>query len=331
VECRNRERGGITLGRLGLYRPSPGPPPPPPIDPRLVLEEVHEWWETNRGDEIRRYENRWYPQGQLLRLPDDITRRSPAEDRRGWMSLFMLGAMHTMGRMRGEAHRNFLVMCEEQGWLEVFSRPTDSNLDEWMGVLKAYLDRNVNDSPYLQWMGRFVSIFQFAHWLPEYVASFLAIEQFKDEFELDEITAIRASPAFQGGGLDAPPVSRTLGIGTCFVVRELVRAKVITNHRSFRHCYVPSGRVRRLMSLLGCHGLEGSFVSASERVKASGMIYDYLVDTLKDITKARFHGDFDLPLIALTEPANRDLLSRLLGTSQADDLQQYGDEDQEVS
>ena len=105
-----RNEAAIILGRLGLYGSSPGPPPPPAIDPRLVLEEVHEWWERNRGDEIRRYENRWYPQGRLPRLPKDITRRSPAEDRRGWMCLLMLGAMHTMGRMRGEAHRNFLVM-----------------------------------------------------------------------------------------------------------------------------------------------------------------------------------------------------------------------------
>ena len=131
----------------------------------------------------------------------------------------------------------------------------------------------MSDSPYLHWMGRFAEhIPSLPIGFPSTSSPFTLSSTFKDEFELDEITAIRASLAFQGGGLDAPPVSRTLGIGTCFVVRELVRAKVTTNHLSFRHCYVPSGRVRRLMSLLGCHGLEGMFVSASERVKASGTI-----------------------------------------------------------
>jgi hypothetical protein len=319
----------IILGRLHLCRPSSYPVSARSIDARFVLERTHEWWESKRDLELQRYVNRWYPEGRLPRLPDDITRDSRSDDRRGWMTLFMLGAMHTMGRTRAEAHRNFLEMCEKEGWLEVFSRPTD-NLIEWMDVLKVYLDRNASDSPYLLWMGRFVSIFQLAHWLHEYVGAFLAIEQFKHEFELDAITAIRTSREFQGGGQDAPPVSRTLGIGACFVVRELVRTKKITNRFAHRHCYVPSSRVRRLLSLLGCPNLKGKFVSAPERVKASGIIYDYLVETLQDASKALFHGDFDLPLVALTEPANRDQLSSLLGTNQVDDLQQSDDDDQEV-
>ena len=150
-------------------------------------------------------------------------------------------------------------------------------------------------SPYLQWMGRFVSIFQLAHWLHIYVDSFLAINSIKRHLELDEVTVLRASAAFQGSGLDAPPVSRTLGIGTCFVVRQLVRSGKITNPRPYPHCFVPSARVRRLMSLLGCPGLEGNFASASERVKVPVIIYRYLIKVLGE-TKTQFHGDFDLPL-----------------------------------
>ncbi|MHC5542955.1 hypothetical protein ACYOEI_32440, partial [Singulisphaera rosea] len=324
----------VILGRLGIA-PKPQVIPAAAFgggaatDPTTSLELIHDWWGDHRERWVAHYERQWYPAGCLPNLSDEITRCSSAEDRRGWMVLLMLGAMHTMGRTRAEAHRNFLVKCQDEGWLDVFARPTD-DLGQWMEVLKAYLDQNVGDSPYLHWMGRFVSIFQLAHWLHDYVETFMAIDRIRGDFELDEITVSRTSTLFQGGGLGPPPVSRTLGMGACFVVRELVRARLVTNPLAHRHCYVPSARVLRLMSLLGCHGLDGVFVSASERVKASGTLYDFLVEQLRGDTKARFHGDFDLPLIALTEPVNREVLDELLGSSQVDEWDEADDEFSEV-
>jgi hypothetical protein len=320
----------VILGRLGLSRPVAAPlPPPPPPPPRVTIEKIYAWWEEKRLDQIRRYEERWYPQGKPPLLVEDITRRSPPEDREGWMVLFMLGAMHTLGRARAESHRNFLANCKADGSLRVFSSPTD-DLAAWMQVLQTYFDGTVSDSPYLHWMGRFASLFQLAHWLPVYVDSFQAIDHYKKDFELESITAPRASADLQGGGFDAPPVTRTLGIGACFVVRELVRSGMITNSRAHRHCYVPSARVRRLMTILGCPGLADGRSSAAERVRASSLIHDYLVSTLGDEAKARFHGDFDLPLTALTERSNRAKLFEIMGTGPVEDWDEVDDESLEM-
>jgi len=38
----------------------------------------------------------------------------------------------------------------------------------------------------------------------------------------------------------------------------------------------------------------------------------YLVHSLGDEGKARFHGDFDLPFVVLTDPANREIRDQLL-------------------
>jgi hypothetical protein len=315
----NRNQARVIMGRLLLFWGQPLVPAATRSlapDPKTALELIHEWWEANRGELVVKYEANRYPGGSMPTLCDEINRRSATEDRRGWIILMILGAMHTMGRTHAGAHRNFLVMLEERGWLEVFSRPTD-DLAAWMEVLRDYLDENVGDSPYLQWMGRFVSIFQVAYWLHDYVDAFLGIDRFKGDFELDEITATRTAPAFQGGGPDAPPLSRNLGFGACFVVRELARAGIISNPLAYRHCFVPSAPVRRLMSALGCHALEDVSVTAAERVRESTEIHRFLVRHLGE-SRATFHGDFDLPLIMLNEPGNIDMISSLLDAGLVD-------------
>ena len=57
------------------------------------------------------------------------------------------------------------------------------------------------------------------------------------------------SQDFSGGGPSAPPLTRALGIGACFVVRELVRVDVLKSPLAHDHSYVavrPSAvRVRK--------------------------------------------------------------------------------------
>ena len=318
----------VILGRLRLSRPLPSlgvHQTSEPPNPRVALERIHQWWEEHRIDAVKDYERRWYPQSRFPGLAADLDRQSAVEQRKGWMILLMLGAMHTIGRVRPEAHRGFLDLCEEKGWLDTFSSPTDQ-LDTWMKVLIDYLDRNVADSPYLHWMGRFAGIFQLAHWLPDYVESYLAIGRVKEPFELGGILNLRTSSLMQGSGRDAPPVTRTLGIGACFVIRELVRNGHLANNHAHRHCYVPTARVRGLLTRLGCPGLEDGYRSAGERIKASAMIHRYLVQHLGE-PKSTFHGDFDLPFVALSEPKYRPDRERILGSGVDEDLDEDTEEE----
>lgn len=72
-------------------------------------------------------------------------------------------------------------------------------------------------------------IYQISRWLTDYVESFRNIDRLRRQFGLDEILAPRTNVDFSGGGPDAPSLRRTLGIGACFVVRELMRFRVLAD------------------------------------------------------------------------------------------------------
>jgi hypothetical protein len=94
---------------------------------------------------------------------------------------------------------------------------------------------------------------------------------------------------------DAPPVSRVLGIGGCFVVRELLRRKVVEdNPDAYPHCYVPVRSTRDLLEQLGCRGLSDNGLPWDR----SRLIYAFLQERLGD--DATFCGDFDLPLLLVS-------------------------------
>jgi hypothetical protein len=277
-----------------------GPPPPPPsLDANRVLNDIYSWWSLEGNEWISKYERRVYPQKYLECLPnlckDSNVIRGDVGSRKNWLVLLLLGALHTMGRTNLEQHRSFIDISEINGWLDVFASPTRVS-ENWIRVVEEYLDKQVEESRFYEWMKQFVSIFGISRWLEEYVELFLSINQMHQRFSLDQILRSRASDLFQGGGIEAPPLSRILGIGSCFVIRELVRYGIITNKLAYRYCYVPVGRVRDLLSKLGCYGLDLGI----NRWEISPQIYNFLKKNLGE-EKATFEKTFDLPLLAVAE------------------------------
>ncbi|MBC8492519.1 MAG: hypothetical protein H8D43_01940, partial [Chloroflexi bacterium] len=285
---------GIILGRLGLFTAAPPfRSPLPRLDPVAALEKVYCWWQAHKEQLTRQYDEKIYPNGARLVCSDTFDPQSQ-EDRTQWLTLFLLGSFFTMGRTRPEQHRGFIQQCQEKGWLAVFAAPT-MQADNWIDILDQYMDDQSAESTYYQWMKHFISIYQLSRWLPEYVDSFLAIQRFNDAFSLDQITRSRTSPAFQRGGPDAPPVMRPLGIGACFVVRELVRARVLTSHHAFPHCFVPTRQVREMMIQLGCQ-LDLDSRSADN----SRVIYDFLTEKLGE-ERATLQQSFDIPFYYIAQ------------------------------
>jgi hypothetical protein len=174
-----------------------------------------------------------------------------------------------------------------------------------MNVLDEYLDDPSEDERYRQWMRQFVDIYQISRWLTHYVESFRNIDRLERQFALDEILAPRTNADFSGGGPDAPPLTRTLGIGACFVVRELMRFGAVTDSRAHRYCYMPTRRVRRVMGEMGCQSLEGE-----GRAVQSTAIYGFLTEHL-GAERSTFGRSFDLPLLALAD--DKDLQVELFG------------------
>jgi hypothetical protein len=268
----------------------------PVSDPKRSLVAIYEWWVRERDRLVRRYEERTYPGGTLPRLNSDFSDRD-SQQRHGWLSLLILATMHTMGRSNPEQHRGFLHQCERMGWMDRFADPVLS-ADGWIGVLEEYLSTQTNDIPFYHWVRQFVSIYQIARWLPVYVASFLAIDRFKERFDLDRVIKPAMSQDFSGGGPNAPPLTRALGIGACFVVRELVRADVLKSPLAYDHSYVAVGRVRYVFARLGLADLRREAASYRHSPRIQSFLREHLGPD-----RAHFERCFDLPFLAIAADA----------------------------
>lgn len=283
----------------------PTPPPPPPD---RALEGIWKWWNKEREPHLRKYEQRTFPDGGLRYL----NRANCSDDdlfRKDWVTLFLLGLTHTMGRAVAEQHRDFIRRREHDGTLRMIAS-SEREPSAWMGWIDDFLDRQLVDSKFLQWMKQFVGIYQVSRHLEDYIAAFESVdsEYFKSRsFGLTDITNLRSSSQFSGSNFDAPPLARVLGMGQCFVLRELVRNKVLTNPQAFRHCYVPTQRVRDLLTYeLGCEGLG----QQSRKWELSEHIYEFLVDHLGN-ERSWFHYCFDLPFQIIAE--DEELQDRFFG------------------
>jgi len=268
----------------------------PVSDPKKALETVWAWWDKNSAALVRKYELRTYPGGAPPRLSVRFSERDHFECE-NWLSLFILAALQTMGRVKPEQHRGFLETCKRRGWMEVFA-DSGSTAERWIGVLDNYLDTETNESLFYHWVRQFVSIYQIARSLPEYVGVFLDIDKHNNRFDFDEILTPRAASTQSGGGWDAPPLTRVLGIGACFVVRELVRMGILASHHAHDHAYVGVGRVRNVFVRLGMPDLRGEGAS----YRHSLLIHRFLVDHLGP-DRAHFNRCFDLPFLAIAEDA----------------------------
>ena len=266
------------------------------INPTDLLRRISQWWEANCSQEIDNYNQRLYP----IEF-NDFRNRIQEEDRSAWMMLFFLGFTHKMGRTKHEAHRNFIRFCLYNGWWDIFSRPDTQNFhSEWMNVLDQYIDPQVDRTQWNYWMEKFPSIYRTARYLDQYIQIFRTIDK-HNLINLSEIIAPATNPALQGGALIAPPLN--LGIGVNFVIRELVRFGVIqTTKQVIQHCFVPRYNVRRLLTYLGCSGLD------KPDPKYSRLIASFLAEKINELQlniSPTFENAFDIPFELYSEDSRR--------------------------
>jgi hypothetical protein len=284
----------------------PGPPPPPqqpPVDARAVLLALHSWWRQHGSEWEREFNRRMYPGGRVPQLSSEPD-LADLPQRKEWLSLLLLGACHTIGRARAEQHRSFLQMCQQNNWIDTFAA-RESSADEWMALLESYLDRAPGETRYYHWVKLFVPIFHLSRWLDMYVKQARSMDR-RERFRLQQIFAPRLDAQASGSGLDAPSGNRALGIGACFVARELCRLGVVSSPYAHEHCYVPSARVRRLIDTIAG---ASQFSRGEATPQLSVRIFQFLTESFgRDGEEyALFRSDsnercgFDLPLIALCE------------------------------
>jgi len=258
----------------------------PPPDVKKTLENIYSWWSENKNEYLPKYETRTYPASFISSELDNDGRSS-------WLTLLMLGAFHTFGRAKPEQHRNFLAMCQQKGWWKIFAQenPKEHSAD-WMGILEEYIDDQVADSKFEYWMRLFPTIYKFALDIEEYVEIFYSLETQGRNVDVAQTMAPNTSANFQGGGFEAAPIERTLGMGLPFVLREMMRKNLFAqNETNIKpYCFVPMGRVRNLFSKMNCPDLE----NGESHLTKSEIIYDFLCEKL-GADKADFNNGFDIP------------------------------------
>lgn len=285
-----------------------------------VLRNILRWWSVNREHLISEYEEQLYPNGDLILTQNNYSSSNSSATRR-WLTLFMLGALHTMGRTSFEQHRTFLQRCENWGWIDVMANG-EVNEVGWINLLDRYFTSpRVGDRlQYYQWVRYYPAFYAFSKWLDAYRDSLLAtndlnaylgISQTQLRNPIDLVLNPQQNPALQGTGIGqgAPPVGSILGIGSTFIVRELVRSGILSNPGMRPYAYVPVRRVRAMLFAIGCSAVRGD--SRRTAVENSTSIHDFLVEHLGE-EDATYFGDYDLPFLMLqNEP--RDVQEELLG------------------
>lgn len=271
-------------------------------DPKTVLQRIHQWWGDEKDEYITDYEKHIYPEDFIIDLNEDEAGRI---DRKSWMVLFTLSHFHTMGRQRDVQHRGFIQKCIKKGWWDIFSKEKpEERSDEWMRVLEEDIIEQIESSEYEVWMNHFPILYKFSRWLDDFKEAFCSINRMEELPDLSGILKTRTNPQFQGGGISAPPIEKSLGLGACFALRELKRNKIINRTIANPFCYVPVRRVRHFFENLGC-----TDILDNGDIENSRIIHNYLCQNLGE-DNVTFSNCFDIPLQIITE--DEELLGMIL-------------------
>lgn len=282
----------------------------PTLDASVLLPAIWEWWSVEGNTLVAEYEASLYPPD----LKPQIVATDPGDDlaaRKSWLVLLIRGMLETIGRARAEQHRGFIRLCDERLWLDQLVE-NDRPSQAFLASVESYIDdqRHIINIEYFHWLRQFLGLATIACHLDVYSRAFLDIDRIEGAFALDHVLRPRTNPAYRGTDMDAPPIDPALGIGVCFVLRELVRNGVLhKNDHAHKYCFVPVKGVRDLFTRMGCEGLQNE---PSEQWMASKTIHDFILDHFGgDMEMASFEKAFDLPFYLIS--SRPDLQMQLLG------------------
>jgi hypothetical protein len=285
------------------FQPMPAAPPPPP-EPETVLIAIHAWWSTEGGNLRASYSGRAYPD---FFLP---SRLCESGDRTAWFTMFALACFQSFGRAQDGQHRSFIEAGHREGWWQELAetRPPD-DVQSWLDRLDRWSAPEQFDQRYLLWRRTFVDLYSIARWLDEYREIALKLPRIIEEHGAISLNAA-LQPSYWGPAMrlciDAAPINRSLGIGTNWMIREMLCHGVYES-RDERvlapYCWASTQRLRDLLNSLGAD------IGTRADKDVSRTIYELVIGHI-GLDRARFNGDFDLPLQLITREANRMALDK---------------------
>ena len=279
------------------------PPPEPPINEVSQLARVpssvwlsshffhkfQRWWDDKavQTKVIEKYEKDAWPDWLRRedRIADGLRKGSPDH----WLALFVLGSCRRLGQKRAFQHRGFLEWAHTNGWWDVFMKPDSTN--EWMEKLRIWQDDQVSEHKYENWMSLFPTIYKYSRYLCTYRRLLLGAGQ-RERLNVGVLLEPRVDSALSNAGtssFDAPPA--LLGMGLHWVLRELVRLKIVEDDRLLPYCWVPSGEVLKFLERLGYKAR----LSESPNSKKAGSVSAFMKDKMNTENWHLDHS-FDIPL-----------------------------------
>ena len=257
--------------------------------PRGTLLEVAEWWDGARAEERRKYEMDVYPEPVLPKPGEEVSRAE-------WFTVFALACFRSYGRTQDVQHRGFIGRGIAHGWWKELanSRPPET-IEPWLKQLRRWSDaeQTLEDQEFSMWRRSFVSLYTVARWLDEYMLLMRHLPDIVEEAEgrvsLREVLDPSYSPPVRKLGVEAAPLSRTVGMGINWMIRELIRSGFYERGGVMApYAWMPSRRVRLFLEGQRLPGLRGN-------ADDSPSIHEFVCGELGP-ERADFHGDYDLPL-----------------------------------
>jgi hypothetical protein len=297
----DKKRLLIELGGHHLFNVVATAPPEEQskADPEAVLAAIHNWWAAEGAVERDAYAVRVYP---TFFSPSQLRETG---NRAAWFTMFALACFHSFGRTQDGQHRSFIESGWHEGWWQELaeSRPPN-DVQSWLDRLERWSAPEQVEQSVLPWRRAFVDLYTVTRWLDDYVELVCKLPrmvQDRGPLSLNDVLRPSYSPVVMPLGIDAAPLSRSLGIGMNWMIRELLRQGVyeLRDERLMApYCWAPSQRARELLNALGAD------VGEWADKEASRAIYKFVVHHIGH-GRARFAGDFDLPLQLVTRERNR--------------------------
>ena len=196
---------------------------------------------------------------------------------------------------RDQGFSQFLV---SKKWLDVFARVPEQP-EALLAALDEYLGTYVQNTEYHFQMRQFVAFYAVAKNLESLLLSLKETERSDVVQNLRVALSPRANPALTGTGIDAPPLTGMLGIGSCQLLRELYRLGRLSNPMGHRFAFTPIRKVRRIcMQLFG-------IPEGHSSIESSEIIFDALNELGERLgLDPSFTRCFDLPLQFLAQDDN---------------------------
>jgi hypothetical protein len=269
------------------------------MDAETAFRLISDWWQRESKQWIARYEAKTYPSGFPGALPwpgdDQWDTGDQPSPQACWLLLFVHAALVPLGFNMIGRDQGFSQFLVSRKWLDVLGNAADRP-ETLLAALDEYLDRYIQNTEYHFQMRQFVAFYAVARNLESLLLSLKETERAASAQNLRLALSPRANPALTGTGIDAPPLTGMLGIGSCQLLREMYRLGRLSNPVGHRFAFTPIRKVRRIcMQLFGV--MEGP-----SSIQSSEMIFDALHELGSSLgLDPSFGRCFDLPLQFLAQ------------------------------